>query len=181
VGTDGVEKMGKSLGNYVALAEPPNEQFGKLMSIPDNVIGMYARLCTPLHPREIAELEADAAAGGAAANRAKRRVAREVVALYHGPEAAAAAEERFDAVFKRREVPTDVPELELPEGDPVHLPAVMVAGGLAQSTSAARRDIDAGAVRLDGTPVAARAYDHDRGGLVGAVLASGKRKAVRLR
>ena len=72
VGTDGVEKMGKSLNNYVAIDEPAAEQFGKLMSIPDAVVGMYARLCTALHPRELDGLEADVAAGGGAANRAKR-------------------------------------------------------------------------------------------------------------
>ncbi|HLY33693.1 MAG TPA: tyrosine--tRNA ligase, partial [Jatrophihabitantaceae bacterium] len=70
VGTDGVEKMGKSLGNYIAIDEPPEQQFGKLMSIPDTVVGSYARLCTSLHPREVDALEGDAAAGGPAANRA---------------------------------------------------------------------------------------------------------------
>lgn len=181
VGTDGVEKMGKSLGNYIAIAEPAPEQFGKLMSVPDSVVGMYARLCTALHPREVDELEAQVAAGGAPANQAKRAMARAVVALYHGADEAARAEERFDAVFKRREVPDDVPEFPLPEGDPLHLPALLVASGLAASTSAARRDVDAGAVRIDGTVVAAKQYDAARADLVGRVLASGKRRAVRLR
>jgi tyrosyl-tRNA synthetase len=180
VGTDGVEKMGKSLGNYVAIGEPAAEQFGKLMSIPDAVVGLYARLCTALHPRDVADIEAEVESGGAAANRAKRRVAREIVALYHGADAAQAAEERFDAVFKRHEVPTDVPEHPLADDDPVHLPALLVATGLAASSSAARRDIDAGAVRVEGTPVPARRYDVPREELAGHVLASGKRKAVRL-
>jgi tyrosyl-tRNA synthetase len=180
VGTDGVEKMGKSLGNYVAITEPANEQFGKLMSIPDAVVGMYARLCTGLHPRAVDELESQVAAGGAAANRAKREVARTIVALYHGAAAAQTAEERFDAVFKRGEVPQDVPEYTLPDADPVHLPAVLVRAGLAASSSAARRDIDAGAVRIDGTPVPAKRYDLPRAELVGRVLASGKRRAARL-
>jgi tyrosyl-tRNA synthetase len=180
VGTDGVEKMGKSLGNYIALTESAGEQFGKLMSIPDSVVGRYARLCTALHPRELAELDAQIAAGGAAANQAKRRVAREVVALYHGTGAAETAEEQFDAVFRRREIPADVPEHRLPEGDPVHLPAVLVAAGLAASTSAARRDIDAGAVRIDGDPVPAKQYDVARAELAGRVLASGKRRMARL-
>ena len=180
VGTDGVEKMGKSLGNYIAIAEPAAEQFGKLMSIPDTVIGTYARLCTALHPREVDALEADAAAGGAAANRAKRTMARAVVALYHGDEAAAEAESRFDAVFKRHEVPQDVPEHPLPDGDPVHLPALLVASKLAASTSQARRDIDSGAIRIGGEQVPPRSYDVPRDRLAGAVLASGKRKLVRL-
>jgi tyrosyl-tRNA synthetase len=180
VGTDGVEKMGKSLGNYIAIAEPPAEQFGKLMSIPDSVVGLYARLCTAMHPREVDALEADVAAGGAQANRAKRAVARAVVALYHGDEAARAAEERFDKVFKRGELPDDLPEFALPGGDPTHLPALLVAAGLAASTSAARRDIDAGAVRVDGEPVAAKVYDLPRDALAGKVLATGKRRAARL-
>jgi tyrosyl-tRNA synthetase len=180
VGTDGIEKMGKSLGNYIGIAEPPAEQFGKLMSIPDPVVGTYARLATTLHPREVDQLEARVADGGAAANAAKRAVAKAIVGLYHGEDAAAAAEERFDAVFKRGEVPVDVAEFALPEGDPVHLPALLAASGLAASTSAARRDIDAGAVRIDGSAVPGKHYDLPRVELTGRVLASGKRKAVRL-
>ncbi len=180
VGTDGVEKMGKSLGNYIAISESADEQFGKLLSVPDAVVGQYARLCTAMHPREVAALESEVASGGAAANRAKRAMARGVVALYHGADAAAAAEQRFDAVFKRNEVRDDAPVALAPPGDPLHLPAVLVSTGLAASTSAARRDIDAGAIRVDGVVVAAKRYDVARGELLGRVLASGKRRAVRL-
>jgi tyrosyl-tRNA synthetase len=175
-----VEKMGKSLDNWIAISEPADEQFGKLMSIPDSAVGTYARLCTALHPRDVAALEAEVAAGGPAANRAKRRMAREVVTLYHGADAAREAEERFDAVFKRGELPGDVPETPLPEGDPIHLPAVLVTAGLAVSSSAARRDIDAGAVRVDGAQVRAGEYDLPRDNLVGRVLAVGKRRMTRL-
>jgi tyrosyl-tRNA synthetase len=180
VGTDGVEKMGKSLGNYIGINEPAGEQFGKLMSIPDSVVEMYASLAAGLHPRVVAELAAEVAVGGAAANRAKRRMAREVVTLYHGAEQAAAAEERFDAIHKRGETPVDAPEYAVPDGDPLHLPALLVAAGLAASSSAARREIDAGAVRIDGVPVAAKRYDVPRDDLVGSVLASGKRRMARL-
>jgi tyrosyl-tRNA synthetase len=180
VGTDGVEKMGKSLDNWIAISEPAPEQFGKLMSIPDSAVGTYARLCTALHPRDVDAIEAEVAQGGPAANRAKRRVAREVVALYHGADAAREAEERFDAVFKRGEVPDDVPEVALPGNDPVHLPALLVDTGLAASSSAARRDIDGGAVRLDGAQVPAGQYDHPRAALAGRTLAVGKRRMVRL-
>ena len=128
--------------------EPAAEQFGKLMSIPDSVVGLYARLCTALHPREVDALEADVAAGGAAANRAKRRMAREVVTLYHGADAA----RRGRGALRRG----------LPARRGAHGRArvrrcrtatrctcrpLLVAAGLAASTSAARRDIDAGAVR----------------------------------
>jgi tyrosyl-tRNA synthetase len=180
VGTDGVEKMGKSLGNYVAITEPAAEQFGKLMSIPDALVGTYGQLAAALHPREVAELERQVSAGGGTANAAKRAMARSVVALYHGVDAAQEAEARFDAVFKRGEVPQDVPEFALPADDPVHLPALLVSAGLAASSSAARRDIDAGAVRIDGVAVPARRYDLARAELAGRVLANGKRRAARV-
>lgn len=180
VGTDGVEKMGKSLGNYVAISEPPAEQFGKLMSIPDSVVAMYASLCTALHPREVAALAADVEAGGKSANEAKRRMAREIVALYHGVEAATQAEARFNAVFRDHKVQTDAPDFAVDLSADVHLPALMVEAGLADSSSAARRLIDSGAVRLDGEPLEARKYDLPGAELAGKVLAAGKRKVVRV-
>jgi len=179
-GLDGVEKMGKSLGNWVGITEPPAEQFGKLMSVPDVVVGRYARLCTALHPRDVDALEADVAAGGASANAAKRRMAREIVGLYHDASAAQVAEERFDALFARREVPTDVPAFRLPAGETTHLPALLVDAGLAESRSKARRLIDDGAVRIDGSPLAGGSYDLPQGELVGRVLQRGRRHAVRL-
>ncbi|MGH8869001.1 MAG: tyrosine--tRNA ligase [Actinomycetes bacterium] len=179
-GLDGVEKMGKSLDNWVAITEPPAEQFGKLMSVPDFIVGRYARLCTALHPREVDALEEEVQAGGTRANAAKRRMAREVVTLYHGDDAARAAEEAFDARFKRREVPTDVPVHALPDGDLVHVPVVLVDAGLAPSRSAARRFIDDGAVRLDGERLPAGAYDLPHADLTGRVLQRGRRHAVRL-
>jgi len=180
VGTDGVEKMGKSLNNYIAIGDSADEQFGKLMSIPDTVVGLYARLCTALHPREADEIEKAAAGGGKDANAAKRRVAREVVTLYHGAEAAVAAESRFDAIFRPGGQLDDAPPFELPSGDPVHMPALLTAAGLAPSTSAARRLIDEGAVRVDGTPVEVKRYDVGSAELAGRVLAVGKRRGVRL-
>jgi tyrosyl-tRNA synthetase len=180
VGTDGVEKMGKSLGNWIGIEEPADEQFGKVMSIPDPVVGHYARLATDLLPDEVAALERDAAAGGPAANRAKRRVAVEVAALYHGRAAAEAAERRFDTVHRQREIPADVAERSLPPGDPVHLPGLLVDLGFSPSTSAARRLVDDGAVRLDGERLPARGYDLPRARLVGHALAAGKKHLVRL-
>ena len=178
VGTDGTEKMSKSLGNYIAIAEPAAEQFGKLMSIPDSAVAMYAQLCTALHPREVAELAAQVSGGGIEANHAKRRMAREVVALYHSVEAATAAEARFDAVFKRGEVLTDAPEHVLAPGDPVHLPALLVAAGLSGSTSAARRSMNDGAVKIDGERL--NDLDVPRAMLEGKVLSVGKRRTARI-
>jgi tyrosyl-tRNA synthetase len=180
VGTDGVEKMGKSLNNYIAIAEPPETQFGKLMSIPDTLVGDYARLCTDLPPEEVAPLEAAAEAGGPGANAAKRRVAAAVVALYHGADAAKAAEAHFDALFKDRVAPPDTPTHRLPPDDPVHLPALLVELGFAASTSAARRLVDEGAVRIADERLRPREYDVARARLTGQVLAAGRRRLVRL-
>jgi hypothetical protein len=101
-GTDGVQKMSKSLDNGIYLDDPPEAQFGKLMRIPDEVLGEYLRLTTDLDPAEADRLADKAAAGGAGARDVKRRLAREVVTLYHGPEAAVAAEAAFDAGVRQR-------------------------------------------------------------------------------
>jgi tyrosyl-tRNA synthetase len=180
VGTDGVEKMGKSLNNYIAISEPPAEQFGKVMSIPDSIVTLYAILCTAMHPREVAALEADITAGGKRANDAKRRVAHAIVALYHGDQAAAHAEERFNSVFRDHAIPTDAPEFGWDVTGIVHLPGLMTAADLADSASAARRLVDAGAVRIDGVAVPAKQYDIAGSELEGRVLAAGKRKVVRV-
>lgn len=179
-GLDGVEKMGKSLKNYVAITEPPQEQFGKLMSIPDSLVGKYARLCTDLSPAEVAELEAAAAGGGPAANAAKRRMSRAVVCLYHGPEAASAAEKHFDTVFRAHAAPAELPRHPLPAADPVHVPALLTELGFAPSSSAARRLVDQGAVRVDGMALGRGDYDVPRERLAGVVLAAGRRRQVRL-
>ncbi|MEO6504088.1 MAG: tyrosine--tRNA ligase [Jatrophihabitantaceae bacterium] len=180
VGIDGVEKMGKSLNNFVAIAEPASEQFGKLMRIPDSVVQLYASLCTGLHPSEVSQLGAEVAAGGARANQAKRRVAREIVTLYHDAQAAVAAEERFNAIFRDHQLPTDAPSFSTRLEDSVHLPALLTAAGLADSTSAARRLIDAGAVKVDGAPVGRGSYELPAADLAGRLLAVGKRKVVRI-
>jgi tyrosyl-tRNA synthetase len=180
VGTDGVEKMSKSIGNYVAIDDSADEQFGKLMSIPDAAVGTYARLATALLPRDVDQLERAVAVGGNAANLAKRLMAREVVRLYHGASGADAAEAGFDATFRPGGRPQDTPDHPLPDTDPVHLPALLTAAALATSSSAARRLIDEGAVKIDGAPVPARTYDLPVADLDGRVLAVGKRRAVRL-
>ncbi len=176
VGIDGVEKMGKSLNNYVAIAEPAAEQFGKLMRIPDRWWSCTPRLCTALHPQEAELARAGRGRGRRAANAAKRRVAREIVTLYHGAAEADAAEDRFDATFKPGGAPQDSPDFPLPAEPTVHLPALLVAAGLAASTSAPRRRRRRPAGRR---PVPAREYDAEPD-LAGRVLSVGKRKVVRL-
>jgi tyrosyl-tRNA synthetase len=178
VGTDGVHKMSKSLGNYVALNDPADEQFGKVMSIPDAAVETYARLCTDLPPSRCTELAAAAVAGGPGAAAAKREVAQAVVRLYHGEAAGEAAVEHFAAVFRDHAEVADLPEHVLGDGDPVHLPALLQELDFAPSRGAARRLVDQGAVKLGGVVV--REYDLPVAALSGQVLAAGRRRQVRL-
>ena len=178
-GLDGVQKMSQSLGNYVGVRDAPEEMFGKLMSIPDHLIGRYASLAANLDDRAVEELSGSA---GPAAGDAKRRVAREVVALYHDGDAATRAEADFDRKFVAREAPDEIPEADVPgdaiDGERAYLPRVLVELGLAASRSEARRLISQGGVRLNGEPAVAEEVSlHD---LRGALLQVGKRRFVRL-
>jgi tyrosyl-tRNA synthetase len=188
-GTDGVQKMSKSLDNGIYLDEPPEAQYGKLMRVPDQVLGEYLRLTTDLDPAEVERLAEEAAAGGAGARDVKRRLAREVVAMYHGPAAAAAAEAAFDAGVRLRAGaagdPGSAPSREIPEAaihdGRVHVVDLLVEVGQVPSRSQARRLVTQGAVRLDGHPV----DSVDRWWLVdeldGHLLSVGRRSPVRLR
>ena len=182
-GLDGVQKMSQSLGNYVSIREAPEEMFGKLMSIPDTLIGRYAALGTTMPPDLVADMEAASKAGGGAANRAKRAVAAAIVALYHGPEAEVRAEEAFDRQFLRKEAPEDIPDADIPgdaiDGPEVYLPRVLAELGLAKSGSEARRLIAQGGVRVNGEAVSSE--NVDLADLKGGVLQVGKRRFVRLR
>ena len=113
VGLDGVKKMSKSYGNYVGLTDEPNDMYGKLMSISDEIIPMYFRLCSTLTVDEIDEIDAAFADGSADPYKMKRALARNIVDLYHGAGAGKLAEDAFDAQFKRNEVPDDVPEFSI--------------------------------------------------------------------
>ena len=150
------------------------------MSVPDGAIATYGQLAAAMPPDAVAVLGRAATAGGSAANEAKRQVARAIVALYHGESAADRAEQRFDALHRHHEVPGDAPVAELPAGDPVHLPQVLVSTGLVPSRSAGRRALDEGAVRIDGVVVPGGAYDLRRSEVAGRVLSLGRRRAVRL-
>ncbi len=151
-GTDGVRRMSKSTGNYVGVTEEPAEMFGKLMSVPDEAMGLYWSLLLG------EELDASAHPG-----KAKREMARRLVDRFHGTGAGERAEARFDEVHVRREIPADVPVYELTSGDgePVHLPA-LIAGAFGTSASEARRLIAQGAVRIDGEPLARDELDAAR-------------------
>ena len=178
VGIDGVQKMSQSLGNFVGLLDPPDEMYGRTMSIPDAAMPQWFRLASGLPEDEVERHSAALADGDVAPIEAKRALARAVTSRFHGASEAEAAEERFRRVHARRELPADVPAAELPEGDPVHLPALLVAALGVASTSEARRLIAGGAVRLDGRPV--EALDLPRSELEGRVLQRGRRAFVRL-
>lgn len=171
-GTDGKQKMSKSLGNYVGVTETPEEMFGKLMSVPDEAMGTYYELL-------LGEEEPD----GHPAE-AKRALARRIVDRFHGDDAGRAAEAHFDTVHVDHEVPEDIPEVSLSEAEgiddgEVHLPA-LIAGAFEMSTSEARRLLTQGAVRLDGEPLDGRRLDLPAGELSGKVLQVGKRRFLRL-
>ena len=169
-GTDGVRRMSKSLGNYVGVTDPPEEMFGKLMSIPDDVMDQYFGLLLyePLgdgrHPGE-----------------AKRELARRLVARFHGEGAAQDAEARFDQVHVRREVPDDVPEIAARAGDggTVHLPA-LIAEAFGVSTSEARRLLSQGGVKVDGKAIDGGRLEVPMDDLDGRVLQVGKRRFARV-
>ncbi len=178
-GTDGVERMSKSTGNYIGVTEDPRDIYGKVMSIPDSVMMTYYRLLTVHHADEFARMEADLASGAADPRDLKARLAREIITRLRGPEAAAAAEEHFDRVFRRHEAADDLQELLLEEGDvedgTVYLPRVMERWfGLTRSEG--RRRIEQGGVSIDGEPVTTLAVPAAQ--LVGRRLKAGKSARV---
>jgi tyrosyl-tRNA synthetase len=165
VGTDGELKMSKSRGNYIGITDPPEEMFGKTMSIPDGALPeWWEMLVGGDHPEEPMAW--------------KLELARRITARWHGAEGAEVGEEHFTRVVRRHEAPADVPDVALPAGDPVHLPALLVEGFGVGSTSEARRLIQQGAVKVDGEP--ASGLDLPRAGLAGAVVQVGKRRFGRL-
>jgi tyrosyl-tRNA synthetase len=169
-GTDGVARMSKSLGNYVGVAEPASEVFGKLMRVPDAAMPVYYDLLLD------GELDADLAPV-----ESKRALARGIAARLHGDDAARAAEERFDRLHVERELPAEIPEhvVEADEG-PVHLPAVL-RDAFGISGSEGRRLLAQGGVKVDGEPLVDGDLDVAAERLDGAVLQVGKRRFVRLR
>jgi tyrosyl-tRNA synthetase len=150
-GLDGAEKMSKSLGNYVGVTEPPDEMFGKLMSISDELMWRYYLLLTDLSEADINRLEQRVATGALHPKRAKTDLARRIVADFHSSADAARAANVFEARFARGELATEsLPEMRhAAAGKPVRLAAVIASAGLAESTSAASRKIQQGGVKVD--------------------------------
>jgi tyrosyl-tRNA synthetase len=172
VGIDGVQKMSKSLDNYVGVTDSPEEMFGRLMRIPDEAMPDYFRL---LLGEEVPE---------GPPSQAKRALARRIVERYHDAAAASAAEEHFDRLFVRHEAPEEIEELDLApylgdDGGLVHLPGLL-AGAFEISSSEARRLLRQGGVRLDGEPLDAESLDLAPSALEGRVLQLGKRRFRRV-
>ena len=167
VGTDGTMKMSKSLGNYIGVTDPPREMFGKVMSIPDQPMPSYYSLLLdrPMPDAEPVEQ--------------KRELARALVEMFHGEHTVPKSEETFDAVV-RREVPDEVPEVELPSAGEVWIVGLITRAGFASTNGEARRFIRGGAVRLGGEVVRDERLLLDPADLEGRILRVGKRRYARL-
>ena len=179
-GTDGVERMSKSTGNYIGVTEDPRDVYGKVMSIPDERMMTYFRLLTAHHADEFAALEAELESGAVNPRDLKARLAREIIARLRGAAAAAAAEDHFDKVFRRHEAAADLQELalepsDLEDGGQVFLPAVFERW-FGQTRSEWRRRIRQGGVSLDGEPLTSLAVPAAQ--LAGRRLKAGKSAQV---
>jgi tyrosyl-tRNA synthetase len=187
VGTDGVQKMSQSVGNYIGITDPPDDMFGKLVRVRDELISTYRLLALDFFrdPTEAERVEKGLADGSLEPWEQKRRLAREVVDLYHGERAGAAAQDRFDRVHRERELPEEVTDVAIPPDvivdGRVYLPKLLSVIGLADSNSHARRLIEQGGIRIGGEPVSPDAIELPLADLKGRVLQVGRRGFVRLR
>jgi tyrosyl-tRNA synthetase len=191
-GLDGVRKMSKSLDNYVALTDPPEEMFGKLMSLPDGLIAKYELLCTDLGPREHARVTAALADGSIHPNQEKRRMARTIVDLYHGLGSGEEAEAHFDRVHRQHALPDEVPERDVPrtvmrtDDDGawfLYVPALLEALAIADSRSEARRKLAEGGVKVNGAAEARESIPldgPDLGPYAGSVWQIGRRRFAKV-
>jgi tyrosyl-tRNA synthetase len=176
VGTDGTERMSKSMGNYIGVDEPPDEMYGKVMSLPDEAMPNFFDLVTRWTPDEIARIKAELADGGLHPRDSKMQLAWEIVDALHGGEAADAAQEHFRTVFQKRELPDDMPERVLAE--PVNVVDLIFEAGMAKSKSEARRLVEQGAVKLDDERVDDIGHTIEPGE---AVLRVGRRRFLKLK
>jgi len=184
-GTDGVRRMGKSLGNYIAIEDTPTDMFGKVMSLPDDVIPLYFELLTDMPDAELTELRAAIGSRSTNPMEFKKRLATEMVAEFHSPADAESARVGFENVVQRGEAPSDVPEfarstmaehLVAGEADTYDLSRLLVAMDLASSRAEARRLLQQSAVEIDGQkPSSERAQVH-----AGALIRAGRRRFARI-
>jgi tyrosyl-tRNA synthetase len=180
VGLDGQRKMSKSLGNYIGITEAPNEIFGKIMSIPDDLMWTYYELVTDRTPAEIEALKKEVSAGALHPMDAKMQLAQEVIAGFQNKDAARKAAENFQRIFRDRQAPEEAPLRKVPVGGAKKLVALLVELQLVPSKSEAIRLIEQGGVEIDGARVddARKEIDMSRPG--GFLLRAGKKKFVRV-
>ncbi|MFC2671158.1 tyrosine--tRNA ligase, partial [Lancefieldella parvula] len=184
VGTDGTKKMSKSYGNYIGLTDEPNDMFGKVMSITDEIIPMYYRLCSTLSIDELDAIDKSFEDGTADPYQLKRALGRNIVDLYHGEGEGLKAQASFDAQFKNNEVPDDVKEfaisLDADEDGLIYLPKILVEAGIASSNGEARRLIDGGGIKINQKPLLAKTYKVEPEILKKALLQAGKKRWAKL-
>jgi len=187
VGTDGVRRMGKSLGNYIGVSEPPEEMFGKIMSLPDELMEQYFALCTDVAAEDVAQMKAEMGSGALNPRDAKRRLAREIVTLYHRAEAAQQADETFMRVFSTRREQTRedyeavAEEIAIPEslrGKRVWISTALAELELASSRGEARRLVQGGGVYIDERRVSDPKEEVELA--AGMLVRVGKRRVARL-
>jgi tyrosyl-tRNA synthetase len=180
VGLDGSRKMSKSLGNYIGITEAPGEIFGKMMSIPDELMWTYYELVTDRTPQEIAALKKEVSSGALHPMDAKMRLGQEVIADFHGEDAANKAAENFQRVFRDRQAPVESPVVKLPRGPAKKLTALLVELKLAPSKAEAERLIKQKAVEIDGVAMDDPRKDIDLSKPAEFLLRAGKKKFVRI-
>jgi len=182
VGLDGVQKMSKSLGNYIGITEEPEQMFGKVMSMSDQLMPEYYKLATDYTQEQVAELEKELGNGSLHPRDAKLRLAHRIVQLYHGKEAAQEAEAEFKSIFQRGNLPSDMPEIDISsiaEGGQVSLLKLLTYANMAASNSEARRLVQQGGVKVNDERV-----DEIEAMIpaeTGTVIQAGKRKFVRIK
>ena len=180
-GTDGVQKMSKSLGNYIGIDEPPNDIFGKTMSLPDDMILPCFENLTDVPDEELSEMRSSLADSGVNPMELKKRLARELVTQFQGAEAAGGAQDYFERTVQEREVPEDIATYRLPPRDELEsmrLSRVMVDAKLAESSSEARRLVDQGAVRINDVKVESDRSASDL--RAGDIITVGRRRWLRV-
>ncbi|MEX2426256.1 MAG: tyrosine--tRNA ligase [Thermomicrobiaceae bacterium] len=176
VGTDGHQKMSKSVDNYIAVNDTPEDMYGKIMSIPDEPMGEYFRLLTPVPLEEIDQMLADAESGKVNPRDSKARLAKMIVEDLHSPEEAERAEAAFDSVYRQHQLPDDMPEVTIESGS--GMLSVLIAAGVATSNREARRLVEQGGARIDGERITDPEAKVELQQPV--VLQAGRRRFVRL-
>ncbi|HET8796274.1 MAG TPA: tyrosine--tRNA ligase, partial [Thermoanaerobaculia bacterium] len=181
-GLDGVEKMSKSLGNYIGIDEEPGQIFGKVMSISDALMWKYYTLCTDLTPDEVTALKTRVESGAWHPMEAKRELAKSIIRDFHHAEAADAAEAEFRRIFSERQTPTDVEEITLAAGaEPMLLSKVITLAGLAESNKDAQRLIAQGGVLVDDAKIDSTRHALDCGAGKSYLLKVGKRRFAKVK